>query len=346
MLQADIIDRPFDVPTEQVERFVKKVARLSYSEEQSRANSKWREIIEDIGLDEQGNIVKEATLQKGSNTGVYTTAMASFIEKAFRPKLIAEGIVKSLPLDMKGHDSLKIPKGVNLTANAVGADGSVTADDKNYGSLTITIDWVGCQTSLTHQLQSIGSIDLMADKLEEVGSAISRKVDTDILAEMIKAFTKGDGTYGDASIVNYSYLGVGNYITYDGLVDGIEAHENLYASPDTIVVNPTDKARLLKDTDIKGALAFQTTPDGRVLPSSREILDLKLVSTPQMTAGKIALVDSTKFGYIIDATPIETWDGRLQTTIAFEVIGAKAYGVGIPRTPAVYGIHENEAEPT
>jgi len=345
MLVAEKINRPFEVPTAQVEMFVKKLARMSYSEEQARANEKWRKVFEKIGIDERGNIVaKEATLQKGNNTGVYTTAMASFIEKAFRPKLIAEGLIKSLPLDMKGHDSLKLPKGVNLTAEAIGSDGTVTADDQNYGSITITVDWVGCQTSLTHQLQSVGAVDLLTDKLEEIGAAISRKVDTDILAEMIKAFTKDDATYGDNS--NYSYLGSGSYVDYAALVDAINAHEDLYGEPDTIVVNPTDKARILKDTDIKAAMAFATTPEGKMLPSTLELFGLKLVSTPQMTAGKIALVDSKKLGYFIDATPIETWDGRLQTTIAFEVIGAKAYGVGITRPEAVYGIHENADEPS
>lgn len=327
---------------------VEAVARLgeiiieSVFKEQKRANEKWRKVFEKLGVTEDF-ITKEATLQKGNNTGVFTTAVAGFIEKAFRPKLIAEGIIKKIPLDMKGHDSIKVPKGENLTAVTVGADGSVTADDKNYGSKTITVDWVGCQTSLTHQLISVGAVDLLADKLEEIGFAISKKVDADILAEIIKAGTKNDSEYGDNS--NYSYLGAGNYITYDALVDAMTGHENLNAEPKAIVCNPTDKARILKDSDIKSALAFGTTPEGKIIPSVLEIFDLKLLSTPQMTAGKIALVDTDKLGYFIDATPIETWDGRLQTTIAFEVIGAKAYGVGITRPEATYIIHENADEP-
>lgn len=327
--------------TKQVEMLGRKILEMAFSPENQRANEKYRKVFEDLGITE--DVVKEATLTPSNNTALFTTAVAGFIEKAFRPKLLAEQIIKTLPLELKGHDSIKVPKGQNLSAVAVAEDGTITFDDKNYGDLTISVGWVGTGTTISHQLLSMGVISLLEDKAEEIGFAIKKKVDSDILAEQIKAGTKNDATYGDNS--NYSYLGTGVYITYDTLVDAITNHEGLSAEPKAIICHPTDKARILKDSDIKSALAFGTTPSGTILPNVLELFDLKLLSTPQMTAGKIALVDTGRLGYYVDASPIQTWDGRKPSTIAFEIIGAKPYGVGITRPEAVYVIHENATEP-
>lgn len=282
-------------------------------------------------------------LQKADSTSLYTTVIAGFIEKALRPELIAEGVVKKLGLNLHGADSIKVPLGEALTAVAVGADGTVTASDIDYGGKSITVDWIGARTTIVHQLLQVSAFDLIADKLEEIGFAIGKKIDLDILAELHKATTKGDAEYGDNS--NYSYLGATTYVSYDSLVDAMTAFEANYGKPTHLIVTPTDKARIFKDDDIISCLAFGTTPSGEILPQVRTLFDMKLITSNQQTADALTMVQADKLGYYVDASPVESWDARLPNKIAFEVIGAKCYGVGIPRPKYAYTIHQNEAEP-
>lgn len=283
-------------------------------------------------------------LKKADNTALFTTVIASFIEKALRPNLIAEGVIKKASLNLNGADSLKIPKGEPVTANSVATDGTVTASEVDYGSLTITVGWIGALTTLVHQLLQVSAFDLVTDKFEEIGFAIAKKIDTDIIAEILKATTKDDSDYGDNS--NYYYLGSSTYIDYDKLVTGMTNFEANEGKPTHLIVHPTDKARILKDSDVATALTFGTTPSGEILPQVRTIFDMKLISTTQVTAGKMMMVQADKLGYYLDASPVETWDGRIPNKIAFEVIGAKCYGVGIPRPKYAYTIHQNADEPT
>lgn len=283
-------------------------------------------------------------LKKADNTALFTTVIASFIEKALRPKLIAEGVIKKASLNLNGADSLKIPKGEPLTANSIATDGTVTASEVDYGSLTITVGWIGALTTLVHQLLQVSAFDLVTDKFEEIGFAIAKKVDTDIIAEILKATTKDDATYGDNS--NYNYLGSSTYITHDLLVDSVTNFEANEGEATHMLIHPTDKARVLKDDDIVACLTYGTTPAGEILPQVRTIMDMKMISTTQVTAGKIMLVQADKLGYYLDASPVETWDGRIPNKIAFEVIGAKCYGVGIPRPKYAYTIHQNAVAPT
>jgi|GEM_PF-2330406 len=283
-------------------------------------------------------------LKKADNTALFTTVIASFIEKALRPELVAEGVIKKVGLNLNGADSIKIPKGEALTAEAVGTDGTVSASEVDYGSLTISVGWIGALTTLVHQLLQVSAFDLVTDKLEEIGFAISKKIDSDIVAEILKATTKDDATYGDNS--NYSYLGSTTYIDYAKLVTGITNFEANYGKPTHIIVHPTDKARILGDTDIKASLTFGTTPAGDILPQVRTLFDMKLLTSTQVTADKLMMVQADKLGYYLDASPVETWDGRIPNKIAFEVIGAKCYGVGIPRPKYAYTIHQNAVAPT
>lgn len=283
-------------------------------------------------------------LKKADNTALYTTVIASFIEKALRPTLVAEGVIKKVGLNLRGADSIKIPKGEALTATSVGTDGAVGASEVDYGSLTITVDWIGALTTIVHQLLQVSAFDLVADKLEEIGFAIAKKIDTDLVAEILAATTKDDSTYGDNG--NYYYLGSSTYIDYDKLVTGMTNFEANEGTPTHLIVHPTDKARILQDADVSSALTFGTTPSGEILPQVRTIFDMKLLTTTQQTAGKITMVQADKLGYYIDASPVETWDGRIPNKIAFEVIGAKCYGVGIPRPKYAYTIHQNADEPS
>lgn len=321
---------------ETVARLGRKIIEMAFNPNK-RANVPYRQKLEKLG------VTQEAVLQLGNSTSLYTTAVAAMIEKALRPDLYGRDVIKTLPFDLTGHNSVEVPLGVNLTAQAIGDDGSVTADDQNYGGKTITIAWVGCQTSLTTQLLQTSLLPLIEDKLEEIGYAIARAVDSAIVAELVAAGTKDDATYGDNN--NYVYCGASTTVSYDKLIDGITTAEDLDAKPDVIITNPTSKGNILKDSDVKSVLAYGTTPDGRIIPSVTQIDGKLLLSSSQVTDDKIILVDSKRCGWFVEGTPLQTWDGRLQTTVNFEVIGAKAYGVGISRPEAVCVIHENADAP-
>ncbi|MDD3494192.1 MAG: hypothetical protein PHZ19_11930, partial [Candidatus Thermoplasmatota archaeon] len=190
----------------------------------------------------------------------------------------------------------------------------------------------------------VGAVDIMADKAEEIGAALARKMDADILAEILAASTKDDSTYGDNS--NYTYCGTDKNVSYADLWGAVDGMAALNAEPAAWITNPATRTTIATDTDVKGALAFGTTPQGSIVPMVREICDLPLYVSSQVTANKLHLVDSSRLGYLIDFSDIELWDARLPTKLAFEIIGAKAYGVGIIRPQAVWTIHEKAAEPT
>jgi len=286
---------------------------------------------------------RKEQLTLGNNTALTTTVVAGFVEKQLRPILLAEGVIRKIPFNLRGATGIKVPKGVNLTAQAI-SDGTVTADDQNYGSLTITPSWVGLRTSFTHELLQQANVDVIADKLEEMGVAIAKKVDSDILTEMKKAVTKGDSTYGDNS--NYVYMGSGTDISYTGLTNAIsKAHSN-DMDPNFILVNPTNEAKILQDSTMKTFIKFESAPVGTALPRINTLYGMKFLVSSQVPNNYTILGDTTRCGYFVDASPVQTWDGRIDNTIKFEVLAAKCYGVGIVRPKALVGIVDNTAEPT
>ena len=108
---------------------------------------------------------RKEQLTLGNNAALTTTIVAGFVEKQLRPLLLAEGVIRRLPFTLKGATAIKVPKGVNLTAQAI-SDGAVQADDQDYGSLTITPGWVGLRTSFTHELLQQANIDVIALELD------------------------------------------------------------------------------------------------------------------------------------------------------------------------------------
>lgn len=305
--------------------------------------------------------VREEAL--GDETALYSTAMAGFIEEAYQPKLLARGVIKEVTLDMSGYDSLKIPKHQLLTASQVNADGTFSGGEEStgYGSKTIDINWYGTYTDVPINLARKSAVDLIADRLAQIGKAISRKVDSDIVTEMEKAGTKGDSEYGDNS--NYLYgndnggvaqTGDGfdfdsnGYITFDTFINALADHGDLDAETTHVLTNYKTWARLMKDQDMKDALAFGTVSanarDGGVA-MLQQFGNIPLMPTSQVSDDTTVLVDSDNCGYFIDASPIENWDGRVSNTIQMEVVGAKAYGVGIVRPESVFVIHEATNQP-
>lgn len=322
--------------TTNIEKLGKEVESMIENVERKKLKKKYQPLKEGIET-------RKESLDDDSS--LYTTMIADFIETAYEPELIAQGLINEVNLPMnQGHDSIKIPIEKRLTAHSISADGSVTEEDDGYDEITIEPDWEGLKTTISEKLVRKGAVDLIGHRLQQIGRAISRKVDEDILEELTKACTKDDDDYDDAD--NYNYLETSNDITFDAVIDSIADHRDLYAEPDWIVMKPTAWKNLMKDSDMKTAQAYGTST-GNVY-EIQQFGALNILVTKQMPEDgpDAMLVDSDEAGYFVDQSDIETWDGRPVGKIATEVIGAKSYGVGIAKQEAMFGIFEDTDEPT
>jgi HK97 family phage major capsid protein len=273
-------------------------------------------------------------------SSLYTTAIAGFIEKRLRPELVAAGVIKSITAPAKGADSVKIPlRSALITAADLGDNGQVSYDSGTYGSTTITMRYSYAAQSITHELLQFANVDLMAEELGEIGDAIARKVDSDIIAKLKSATTSGNG--------NLVQLGSGTYVDFDALVDARKSAKANYAKPDTILLSSESEATIVKlglftgtDSTANGALTRQGQ-NGVTFPVLQSVLGMKVVTSEQVDDDDIYLIDTARTGYIVRKNGVEVFDGRRSGYLAFEVIGAHAYGIEIVQPKAVYRIEEN-----
>lgn len=280
----------------------------------------------------------------GTDADLFSTTTAAIIDQAFEPMLLARGIIKTIQLDMSGSDSLKVPKEAGqLTAVTVNDDGTFPSEaTTGYESTTITINWVGAYTAIPEQLIKKAAVDLIAHRLGQIGRAIARKVDSDIITEFDACTTAGDSFYGTNS--NYYHLGTGagSLLSYSALVTGIANHRALDANPTDILLTPANWGVLMSDTSMKAALAFGTTTNGQI-PAFQEFANLRIHYSSQLPANHTFLVDRETVGYFIDASDVQVFDGRVDNTIQNEILGVKAYGVRISRPKSVYAIRNQTA---
>lgn len=276
------------------------------------------------------------------NTALYTTAIAGFIEKRLRPKLVAAGVIKRIPnFNTKGQNAIKVPlRNALITAQDLPDSGELTYDTGTYGSTTITLSYKYASNSLTHEIVKFANVDLMGEELGEIGDAISRKMDSDVIAALKSATTSGNG--------NLTTLGATATVTFDNIIDGQASAFANYAEPDVLLANHSTLATLTKQVQISGgtnapgALTMQGE-NGSTFPYLRDILGMRVVASQQVDADDIYLIDSARSGYLVEAGDVEVFDGRRSGYLAYEVIGAKCYGVSVVQPKAVYRIEENAA---
>ena len=287
---------------------------------------------------------KTEALTLANNTAMTTVMLANFIEEDFKPILIATNSIKSVVMPLSGNTALKITKGSNLSASAF-SNGAVSADDNDYGSLTITPAWYGVRTTIEHELLMQGAFDIIADKFREMGAAIGKSWDSLIVTEIEKASHKNNTTY-DASGTNGNYVfsGATDDVSYANLLTAWGKSLGMDANPDRILINPTNYAKIMNDTQIKAMMKMGDVPAGSVVEMLMSFLNMRIVSSSQITANRTFLVDSGKLGYAVDASPIMTFDGRLQNTVNFEAISVKCFGVGVVRYQAIVSIADNTAD--
>ena len=288
---------------------------------------------------------KTEALELGNNSALTTTMVAGFVEADFKPKLLATGVIRSLPFELRGHTALKIPKGVNLTASSI-TNGAVSADDQDYGSITITPAWYGLRTTIDHEVLQQGLIDVVKDKLGEMGDAIGKTADSLIVTAIEAASHKNDSTYDAAGTNgNYVFSGSTAVLSYSNIISAIGKIITQNAEADAILLNGTNYGVFLNDPQIKAMIKMTSEPAGTLFRKVIELLEMKVIYSSQITANRTFLVDSKKLGYFLDASPVMTFDGRLQNTLNFEVLAAKCFGVGIIRPKAIVSIADNTADP-
>jgi HK97 family phage major capsid protein len=272
------------------------------------------------------------------DTDLYSTLQADMIEEALEPQLLAQDAIRSMDFNLgQGFDSIQIPSGNQLSAVDLNSDGTLSEDTTSYDSITVSIGWVGVRTTFSHQIVEKAAVDLLAFRLEQAGRAIARRVDSDILEQIEKAGTKGDAEYGDNS--NYVYTG-GSDATYDNVIDAIQTGIENQAMLDMAIAAPDVWGALHKDADVKDVLAFTATAEGD-FSMVQNFGPLRLMTSSQVTADKALLVDSDRTAMFVDASPVETFDGRVNEAAQFEILAVKGYGVKILQPKSVVVLHES-----
>ena len=280
------------------------------------------------------NSLKEDLLSD-TNTGLYTTVIADFVERALRPKLLAEGVIKRIRVNNRGASAIKIPISTLATAALLPDSGAVTFPNSvDYTSQTVTFTWVYAAQKITMELIEQANVDLIQDQLFELGDAIARKIDTDIVAALAASITE---------TVNGINLGLATFVTYASFVAGIAAANSLNAMPDVVLTNWTTWSKLVSDTDVKAALGFNSVTAGTVFPMVQQLFGLKLLVSNQVGADHLYFIDTARTGYFVEVSDVKVFNDRSSGSLAQEVIAAKNYGVAIIQPNSVYRITEDTA---
>ena len=297
-----------------------------------------QKIAEKLGVDVQ--TVREDLAMSG-NTVLYTTAVAGIIDQALRPQLVAQNVIKKLDMKgQKGINSVKIPRNTLITATELTENTDISYGTNNYDGVTITAKWVGAAQKFSEQLLRASAVDVIKDQLQLIGYAIGKKIDEDIIAALQTA-APTDNSNGNYVKTGDNGSGSAADISYEKFIDAVETAKTNNAEPDVMLMHPSDWAALMKDTDFKNALAFATTPAGAVMPQVQEAAGIRIITSSVVTQGNAFIIDSKKLGYYVDFTETVTYDGRIPDQISFEVIGAKAYGVGISQPQAYVRLHKS-----
>jgi len=272
----------------------------------------------------------------------------SFIDKAFRPQLVANEVIKVLNVDTTGTGSFKVPRDAGLlTAQTINTDGTVPSEETtSFDATDESIEWHGLYTLIPTQLVEKSNTDLLAHRFEQLGEAIGRKLDSDVITELNKASTAGDAFYGTNN--NETQLGSSTDIDIQDVFEAQGAMLDNDANPTDILMNGTNYAKLQTSSgDVIRPVQFMSedgvvqTVSGIARPNGEGTMRVHVSS--QVPDNTTFLVDRNKLGYVGDAGDIVTFDARVNETVQREVGAYKPYGVRISQPQAVYQINDNTA---
>lgn len=289
-----------------------------------------------------------ATLKEDTPTGLDTTTaplfssiVATFIEAKMRPELVANKVIKEISMDIKGFNQIKIPIREDLiTATNLPTSGELTYQDDGYETADITTSFKYAANRITWEVINYASVDLIANEIYEIGYALSRKIDSDIIAAIDAACTAQNG--------NLKNLGTSTYVTYDSLIEGFYGAIANFAKPNWILTGPDTAIRIMKLTEFKtawyGGVANPLQSPSEVFRPLQVILGCGFLVSNQVGANNLYFIDSERTGYLVKSNlGVQTFDGRVSGALAFEIAGAVCYGVGIVQPKSIYKLKGNVA---
>lgn len=283
--------------------------------------------------------VKKEDLTFPNNPALYTTIVYNVVEKEFRPELIASGLIKSISVNPRGVEKIKFPLGKIRVALDLPDSGELPdPDNDDYTYATCDLKWIYSYEVITHQLIQQGIIDVVVDQMGELGDALSRKVDRDIILEFESASPSSGANN------NYKALGESTTFSYDALIEGILRAEANNAKPDAIVTSSLTLLNFMKDTKVITALGYNSVDKGSIFPRTRDFFGTALLTTNQATAKNVYILDTSRTKYFVEASPIQVLDGRKSATVNWEIIALKCYGVKVINPKSVYRLVEQTAE--
>jgi hypothetical protein len=265
-----------------------------------------------------------------NNPALYTTIVNNMVERAFRPSLIANGLIKTVSLNPKGVSGIKFPISTLRTALDLDDDGELDdPTNDNYASETVTLKWIYAYEVITWQLIQQGIVDPVQDQFFELGDALSRKVDKDILTSFETASPSNNTKNNYKEVASFGY---------DALMEGILRAEANNAMPDAVVTAPLTLLQFMKDSKVITALGYNSVDKGSLFPRMRDFFGLSMLTTTQATANNVYILDTARVKYFVEGSPIQVLDGRKSTTVNWELIALKLYGVKVIQPEAVYRI--------
>jgi len=314
-------------------------------EDVAKVGRKLVEALNKRGIDVKANIAEKLGTTKENltiaETDVYTTAIAGFIEAKLKPELQAAGVIRSISVDQRGADSIKVPvRNALIVAADLPDNGTVAYDTGSYDSTTITLRYSYAAQKITHELLQFANVDLLQENLGEIGDAIARKVDADILAAFVAATTTANG--------NLTKLGTTTTVSFASLVTGRKSALDNNAKPNVMLISPETEATIIQLGQFAGStnvVGSMVTKGGSTenFPIPLTILGMKVLVSQQVDDDDIFLIDTARTGYLARKNGVEVFDGRVAGSLAYEVIGAHAYGIGIVQPKAIFRLEENAA---
>lgn len=286
---------------------------------------------------------KEAGLDTANST-LFSTIVATFVEQKMRPKLLASGVIKKINMDIKGFNAIEIPiRSKLIVATDLAINNNLNYDDGVYNPVKITTGYKVASNRITWSLLQYSSVDLIANELHEIGYALARKMDSDIISAIDLACSTDNG--------NIKYLGTGTYVTYSDLVEGFYKLMDNNGDATHILTSPTNSMKIMNLTEIKNTwyngIANPLQNPSEMLRPIQILLNCQFLVSNQVGAYDLYFIDSERTGYLVMGQEgVQTFDGRISGSLAIEIAGVINYGVGIIQPKSIYKLEGNAVTPT
>lgn len=117
---------------------------------------------------------------------LWTQQIAGFIEKHAEAKRVARGLCRiNRDLAGKPGNEILIPKDVELDCTSASEGSSLTLQSPSYDSVTCKVKIWGTAMEIGDETLECANFDILQNQIENIGLALAKKEDKDIIKEMI-----------------------------------------------------------------------------------------------------------------------------------------------------------------